>query len=394
MKTQKQREKDIYAMRKRRKRRRVLRQGIIFLLMAVAVLVLYQRRDSWIPTLETIGHRHQTYRSEEADAADGDLPIYLYSGSEPQLATISNRLLVLSDSYLQIYDTDGHLLTSRQHTYGSAVMRTAGEYALVYESGGMQFRVETAAKTRFEKLLSDPIVFGRISPGGLIALVTSSDTCACKLLVFNLKGQLIYERDCIEELTDLSFHSDESGCYASSIYTENGRLYSLVHSYSFTEYEDLWTSKPLDMMAISVYNTSGGDVFVLGDSQCCFLAAGGALKSTFVYPDTLRSGVFSGNTAALLLENTEKRTRTVVVINGNASTPVLRSYDKEIRSIGLVPEQNAVLIQFRNHFEAITSAGETMRSLSVADSYEGFLKIEDYLFLRSYDHIDRIDYQK
>ena len=54
--------KDIYAMRKRKKRRKVLQQSIWMLLLAVTVLVLYQRRDSWIPKLETMGMRHQNQR--------------------------------------------------------------------------------------------------------------------------------------------------------------------------------------------------------------------------------------------------------------------------------------------------------------------------------------------
>ena len=51
---------DIYAMRKRRKRRKVLKQSVWLLLLAVVILVLYQRRDSWIPKLETMGMRHQS----------------------------------------------------------------------------------------------------------------------------------------------------------------------------------------------------------------------------------------------------------------------------------------------------------------------------------------------
>lgn len=388
MSAQKRGTTDIYAMRRKKKRRRILQQGILFLLLAMAILVLYQRRDSWLPQLETMGHRHQG----GIGTTDGKFPIYIYGGNDYQTGTADGQLLVLSDSYLHIYEPDGTLTASRQHTYGSAMLRTAGSYAMIYESGGKSFRLETVSKIRFEKTLSDPIIFGRVSESGLTAVVTGSSSSACRLLVFNAKGQQVYERSCIEELTEVAFHADGNGCYAASIESDSGELHSVIHSYSFYEEEDLWTSKPLDTLAISVYNTSEGDVFVLGETMSCFLSPGGALKSSYVYPDALVDGVCVDGTAAVLLSNTEKRTRSVVLLDGNANHPVVRSYAQEIKGIGLVPERSSVLIQFRNRFQTVSYTGTLVQETVVSDSYDGFLRFGGYLFLNAYDHIDRVEY--
>ncbi|MBP0967330.1 MAG: hypothetical protein J5722_06835, partial [Oscillospiraceae bacterium] len=255
--------RDIYAMRKRKKRRKVLYQSIWLLLLSMTVLILYQRRDSWIPKLETMGIRHHTNRQGTGSEADGNFPIYLYGDTDYQTADVEGRLLVLSDSYLFVYDTDGTQLAARQHAYGSAMLQTAGEYALVYEYGGTSFRLDTPAKPRYEKKTSDTIIFGRVSADGQVALVTSASTCACRLLVFNAKGQQYYERDCVERIVDVSFHAQGGGCYAISMDASEGSLHSVLHSYSFSQNEDLWASAPLDMLAISVYNTDDGSVFVL-----------------------------------------------------------------------------------------------------------------------------------
>lgn len=384
--------KDIYAAHKRRKRKKVLRQSAWLLALAIIILVLYQRRDSWIPKLETIGQRHHT--QPQAGSSDrGKFPIYLYGDADYQLEEAGGSLMLLTDSYLQIYEPDGTPIAVRQHTYGNALLQTAGDFAMIYESGGTHFRLETAAKQRFEKTLSDPIIFGRVSAGGMTALVTSASTCACKLYVFNNKGQQIYERSCVERLVDVAFTKDESGCYAVSIAAVNGAMHSIVHSYDFQMENDLWQSEPLDTLAISVYNTSVGDVFLLGDTMCAFLTAGGALKSYYVYPDKFLCGRFSGETAALLLSNDEKRTKSLVMLRSDAEVPVNRVYDKDVKDIELMPEAQAVIVQQRRQLDTVSYDGTVLQSNPIADNYDSFLRIGQHLYLRGYDHIDTMNYE-
>ena len=241
---------DLYAARRKKKIHRLLKRSVIFLVLALVLLLLYQKRDLWIPKLETIGSKHQTVRQGDS-AADGQFPLFVYGGNSGyQAERLDQKLAVLSDTYLHIYDTSGRMEDARQHTYGSAMLRTAGGFALVYESGGTQFRLETAVSTRYEHSVSDSIIFGRVSEQGQVLLVTSSETSACKLFVFNEKGQQVYERSCVEDLICASFNADCSGCYAVSLRVENGSMKSVVHSYSFSQKDDLWSYQPLDISVI------------------------------------------------------------------------------------------------------------------------------------------------
>lgn len=383
--------KDIYAMRKRKKRRKVLYQSIWLLLLSMTVLILYQRRDIWMPKLETIGIRHHTNRQGAGAEADGNFPIYLYGDTDYQTAEANGRLLVLSDSYLFVYDTDGTQLAARQHAYGSAMLRTAGEYALVYEYGGTSFRLDTPAKPRYEKKTGDPIIFGRVSADGKVALVTGASNCACRLLVFNAKGQQYYKRDCVERIVDISFHAQGGGCYALSMDASEGSLHSVLHSYSFSQDEDLWASEPLDMLAISVYNTDDGSVFVLGDTQCCWFSAEGALTGSYVYPDALSRSDFSGGTAALVFANSEMRTESVAILSGSTAEPVLRSYERSIQDIGVRQDTGEVIVLLRNQLEILSRSGSLLGTSPVKDSCEGFVRAGGYLFLLGYDRISRME---
>lgn len=378
--------RNIYAKRQLKKRRQLLRRCILFLLLVMAVIVLYQRRESWMPGLTENNQRNQSQIQDH----DGRFPLSVAGNSAYQIGAADNRLAVLTDSYLNFYQVSGAQITSRQHTYGSAMLQTAGEYSLVYESGGLKFRLDTPAKQLYEKSTADQIMFGRVSSDGKAVLVTASETGACKLIVFNAKGQQLYERNCVENICDLCFHSDNGGCYAVSVGVKDGSLQSVVHSYSFSVKEALWSSQALDMLAVSVYNTGEGNVFVLGDHCCAFLGGDGLVRSTYEYPYALAGCAVRGNTAVVLLSNQERRSCSIAIMKGDATSPVVCSYEKEIKNVGLLSD-GSTLILLRSGLEKLSDSGKVLQSMSVSDSYDSMIIIGPYLFLHGYQHIERVN---
>ena len=385
---------DIYSVRKQKKRKRILKRSLFCVLLVTAVLVLYQRRDVWLPKLETIGVRHQSHYQSDPASTDGNFPLYVDGSTDYQTGSIGGDLALLSDSYLYLYETGGSQVAARQHTYAGAMLRTSGDFGLIYEMNGTRFRLETTRSTRYEKNTADHILFGRVAEDGTAALLTASDTCACKLLVFNPKGQQIYERDCIEQLAELEFLPDAKGCVAAAVQADGGVMRSVLHAYSFSQKEELWNSQPLDMLAVSVYNTEGDGIFVLGDTEACYLSSNGAVLSTYVYPDRLESGVcdFSG-AAVLLLSNTEKRTHTAVILNGSSKEPVVKQYEKEVKGVGLLPESRQVLLMMRNQIAALSYDGAVVQETDIREGSDSFLRIGNYLFLTDYGRIDRVTFR-
>ncbi len=385
---------DIYTVRKQKKRKRILKRSIFFVLLVTAVLVLYQRRDAWLPKLETIGVRHQSRYQSDPATADGNFPLYVDGAAEYQIGAVGDDLALLTDSYFYLYETGGSQVAARQHTYGSAMLQTAGNCGLLYELSGTRFRLETVRGTRYEKTTADHILFGRLAEDGTVALITASDTCACKLLVFNPKGQQIYQRDCIEQIAELSFLPGAKGCIAASIQADGGAIQSVIHAYSFSQKDELWKSQPLDMLAVSVYNTEGEGIFVLGDTEACYLSSGGSVLSTYVYPDRLVSGACDRSGAAvLLLSNTEKRTHTAVILNGSAKDAVVKPYEKEVKAVGLLPENKNVLVMMRNQLLSLSYDGSVVQETEIPEGCEDFLRIGNYLFFSGFDHIDRMTFR-
>ena len=99
----------------------------------------------------------------------------------------------------------------------------------------------------YSKKLDDPIIFGRISSGGRIAIITSSENYVCRLIVFDKSGKEIYSRNCVERVIDLAFNSSGNGCILSTSDALNGELITELISVSFDSKEDKWKSEPVIM---------------------------------------------------------------------------------------------------------------------------------------------------
>ena len=124
---------------------------------------------------------------------------------------------------------DGKLLDSRQHAYSNAIMQTNHNKALIYSFNGTHFRVDSQKKMLYEMQTEQPILFAVLSEDGYAAVVTESETYACRLSVFDAAGKLIYTRECVERLTDVSFvGSTDNGCIFSTIGAENGEIVTVI----------------------------------------------------------------------------------------------------------------------------------------------------------------------
>ena len=383
---------DLYAERRKQKRRQTLKRLFVFLLLSVLALTAYAKRDAWLSVLRDLGMERETVRRNEGVLSDGNFPLSIFGNKEYQTGKMDDLLVLLCDSECYFYTVDGTKLATRQHTHGNAMLETAGNYALVYETGGTGFRLETEKQTVYEQTCSDSILFGRLSEDGYAALVTTSETSACKLLVYNAEGKQIYARSCVEKLVDIGWNRDGSGCYAVSLRAHSGTLQSVVHAYDFSKTEDIWSSEPLDMLCISVYNTESGHVWVMGDTGCCYLDKGGAVLRTYTYPSDPICMSTAKDTAAVLLYHEEKRTGTVMLLSGAENEPVWVDYDQEVKWLEVNPDGMSVNVQTNAAIDQLRLDGSIVSTTAVSDSYHAFFRIVEYLFLMRYDRIDRVKF--
>jgi len=214
---------DIVAVKNRQLKLKKRIKFLIFCIIALIVFLFYHYRDKWASRLEGIGQRAETILND-GNLAEGNFPIEIYEKSGYQLEFTDNTLFLLSDANLYLYNINGGFISSRQHVYSNPIIKTAGKYVMLYESGGSKACVETKRSVVYDVVMEHPIVFARVSEEGYLAVVTVSDKYPCELSIYDVKGRLIYSRQCIERLVDICFTGDSFGAMLSFVIENNGEL--------------------------------------------------------------------------------------------------------------------------------------------------------------------------
>lgn len=380
---------DIVDMKNRKKRLKRLRKLLIFLLIAAIGAALYITRDKWYNKLRGIGKQYRTIVNS-GQLAEGNFPIDVNGGEDYQVDLSEDTLVILSDTYTYYYDTDGSLLKKRQHTYTNPVMRSKGDCVLVYENGGEDLSLEDSDSVIYSKTFDSGILFARVSREGYVGVVTKSANYSCEVHIYDKKGKSIYDRKCIEMVSDLSFTDSSKGCVLSYITAENGRLVTKVSKIVFTESGELWNSPGINTLGLEVYGFSNG-AFVLGMEACGYVDGNGQISSYYEYDGDLAAGASSGGMSAVAINNDDRRKYVLALFKSGGSEPLI--VDLEAPSVDVIVFDELAYVLCQGKILAYDFSGGLRSTADVNDSYTGFERSGDHIFLKGYNKVDRIDYQ-
>ena len=380
---------DIVGLKNKKKRKRRIIRLIVILFLAGAGTGLYFTHEMWLPKLQGIGEQAITTIVNDGRLAAGNFPIEVSSGGDYQLETSKQILGLLSDSYILFYNEEGGLIKKRQHAYTNAVLSMAGGRALIYESGGNEFSVETPENVLYKGKSDKNILFARLSAEGVTAVVTTSDNYDCEITVYDKKGDVIYSRKCIERVNDIAFKDHSNGCVISYIYAENGSLATSVQEITFTENGEKWTSPGLDTLGLQVFSCDEG-AFVLGIDACGYVDQNGEISSYYSYEGDFAGGDSSGGHSAVIINNDDRRRYEAALFAGGGKEPIIINSEHPL--LDVVVSGDLAYIMSKDTILAYDFEGGLRSTVQINDSYTGFVRSEDLIFLKGFGRIDRIDY--
>ncbi len=380
---------DIVDIKNRKKRRKRLLKFLIFLLLVGIGAGLYFTKDMWYNKLRGIGEQYRTIVNS-GQLAEGNFPIEISSGADYQLRTSGKNIIVLSDTYTLYYDTEGNLIRKRQHNYTNSILSTAGGKTLIYESSGNELTVEDSETEIYSKEYDNNIIFARLSSEGYTGVVTTSDNYSCEIFVYDKKGTLVYDRECMERVTDLSFTSESKGCVITYLEAEGGKLVTSVQRLDFSQKGELWTSPGLNTVGLEVHGFDGG-AFVLGQDACGYVDQSGLISSYYSYDGDMQGGASSGGKSAVIVNNDDRRKYIAALFNDGSSEPII--IDLEEPAVDVAVKGGLAYVLTQGHMMAYDFTGGLRSIADVSDSYTGFVKNGGHVFLKGYNKIDRIDYE-
>ena len=382
-------ENDIVEVKNREKRKKKLIKFLIFMLIAGISAGLYFTRDMWLTKMRGIGKQYSTIINT-GTLAEGNFPIEINGEYSYQLKQTQDKLIILSDVHIFFYNTDGTLMRKRQHAYTNAVLQADNGRALIYEIGGDDFCIENEEGVLYKNKFENNIMFARISPEGYSAVVTTSENYDCEIFVYDKKGNTIYERKCMERVNDLSFTDESGGCVISYIKAENGSLTTSVQKIYFTESTAKWDSAGLNTAGLDLFGYNDG-AFVLGFDACGYINGNGQISSYYRYDGDLKGGASIGGKSAVIINNYDRRKYVMALFSGNNTEPLVIDLGQE--AVDVAVYDGLAYVMCKEEVRAYDFSGELRSKAVISDSYSGFVRSSEYIFLKGYNRIDRIDYE-
>ncbi len=380
---------DTIEKRKRKNTRRSLLRLLILILLAAFCVFLYMERGNWVSGVED---KIESIRQNDGVLAEGNFPLTISGSGDYQVKPVEDNVALLNNSYMYIYSVQGDNVETRQIPYTNAVMKSNKNYAMCYENGGLGFRVDRVDDVVYEKDAEDIIISGSVSAQGCSAIITESSNYSSSIYVYDENGKKMYTRNCVERVTDVCFDNESTGCVFVELNAAEGEISSVLKRVSFDREETLWEAPSLSTLFLETSFTADGRVCVVGDSLCAYYNTKGQLESMYTYTGELLGYDVQNGNAAILVRSDETRDTNLLLFGGSAESPAI--IDVNQYSTYVQTDGSSVYLMSNDNVVSYSFEGDPQATAALDYSYERFLKQGDYLFLMSYDRIDRINFNE
>lgn len=380
---------DTIEKKKRKKTQRSLLRLLILMLIAAFCVFLYMERGNWISGVE---NKIEAIRQNDGVLAEGNFPLAMSGDNDYQAQPLGGKLAIYNNSYMYIYSVNGEKTDTRQIPYTKAIMKTNEDYALCFENSGTGFRVDKTDGVVYEREAENPIITGAVSKSGYTALITESSNYSCSIYIYNEKGKKIYTRNCVERINEISFDNDSEGCVFVQLNAEEGDISSVVRRVSFEKEDELWEAPSLSTLCLETSFTNDGRICVIGDKLCAYYNKKGQLESMYTYTGTLLGYHSENGRAAVLVRSDETRETNLILFDGSAEAPVVVTVNQSSSYVRV--EDGSVYLMSSDNVVSYSFAGNAVATVSLDYAYERFIKQGDYLFLMSYDQINRVNFNE
>lgn len=161
-------------------------------------------------------------------------PVNVAGGGVRHMSELEGNLALLSDTSFTILNSRGGEAVRRPHTFSAPLLKTAGKYAVLAETGGARLSLETRAKTLWTVTLDHPIISAAVCRNGAAAVITSGgQSYNSEIVVFDKKGKEIYRRSRKRQAVDVAVSPGGDRVAIVSVAAENGAIKSYLEIFTF-----------------------------------------------------------------------------------------------------------------------------------------------------------------
>lgn len=234
----------------------------------------------------------------------GNWPVELSGDTVFDMREAGANLVMVTDTATKYYNSTGGESVRRTCAYASPMLRTAGKYVLLLETGGNRYRLETRSRIEDEQTVAGAIYTGAVSTKGDVAVVTdSSKSHISEVTVYSRSGKQRYQWLSSEWLVmDASFSRDGNKLAVVGSRARNGAMQSAILVFDLRGKQEQPVQYVTDGTLFSrVQYMKSGTVMAIGDQQVRFVNPTGSLDTTVSHENVELIGyAFGGNDAVIV----------------------------------------------------------------------------------------------
>lgn len=146
--------------------------------------------------------------------------------------SFSSKMFVLTEKLLVCLEPNGDVRYTKVHNYSNPAVSISGKYGVLFNRNSQEYMIFTSKGIVFEGRTEEEldILTASVNSDGAVALSTKSNDSACRVYLYNKKGEKKYAWSCGEEYVvclDISSNSKKIVCGA--IGAEKGEILSKTY---------------------------------------------------------------------------------------------------------------------------------------------------------------------
>ena len=205
--------------KKRRKYSIIIGLGTVAAILVV-VLILHLSTPTGI--YEQFQNAYAlTVDSDDSFMVDPNATVVKFEGK-------GNAAFLLTNTYFEIFNNSGYNVLYFKHGFANPSMDVAESRILIFDRGAKKYKVFNYSTVLFEGSTRNGIISADIAKNGKLAFVTSSDSHASNLKVFNKNNKELFTWNSNHVLTAVSFNNSASLVAVSGVFSEAGVLSSKI----------------------------------------------------------------------------------------------------------------------------------------------------------------------
>lgn len=187
-------------------------------------------------------------------------PLSFSSNDIVSVGSAGSYVYVVSNEVLFGVSSSGKLSFSEVINYSEPVIKTAGDYAFVFDRMSGKFVLCRKSKVIYkgQSENSQQIVTATVASNGNFAVASRSSDAACLLTYYSKKGEQLFQWECSRDhIVSIAVSSNTKGLACAALSAEGGEIVTKVYLLDIYSDKTEWEYTVKDSAAINISFASG-----------------------------------------------------------------------------------------------------------------------------------------